>query len=799
MLLFMMFLSIYSPNSSFQENLLNSSFKSEKNYQFSRYAKARRKRGLNYRVGCHLAIEYQKDNNYREAKTYLINCKKLGRNYREIYDYLKLKEYLYFNDKRIFYYINRFVDKYEDSIFVNDAELMKARYYLKNSNYKSSYYRYKSLLEDLDLSKSKTDKIEILMAYLRWKFIKTDIDNYILSLKLFKYKNSIPKKDLEEIKSIRDNTDIKTIKKWIKLSYEKDMIYNIKSFLYLLRVYDKKKFTELVKDKKLFEDKRVKLYYEFNIYWANSKVWSFEAKEIFLDRLLREYRDEASQKDLLYKKALLFHYHKKSRKRVRNYQKMIELGVQRKRESYFLLKSGVYSLDYDDIKGAKRYFTQIVEKFNRWYKEYNSAIWMLFKIYRKEYKEYKASLEKKEKKDITEKEKKNLKAKKEKLLGIMKKLEKYNMKMESYYYKIKDNLASDKKEVKKLKKGEVAKSEKEKILEYFSYRPHFFYYKMLNKEINNDNFLENWKKNALYQKVDLNFNKKNRLEISNIYSVNKFLKITKKEKKNLYSLINEFTYLREWDMVDKLLAKFYYKFYRIKYQKRRNRLDEDEKLFLTSIKKINKNYLIHLLNFFIKQKNYKEVFLMMHRHFRYLKHDDKYKYYYHPFPYPKIIDKYAKEFNINPLLILSIMETESIFNPNAYSSAGAVGLMQIMPQTGRLIAKDLKVKNYSLYNPEDNIHFGAYYLSNLLKRFYYQIPFASASYNGGPHNMKRWLKSHEKENLPLDEMIDEIEFKESRHYAKKIIRLFSTYSMLYQNKKILIPTKVKYKNRVGNY
>ena len=434
---------------------------------------------------------------------------------------------------------------------------------------------------------------------------------------------------------------------------------------------------------------------------------------------------------------------------------------------------------------------------------------MLFRIYRKEYIEYKkivANNEKKrkiEQKNINQEEiqkkrkieQKKLLVKRNRLLDIMKKMEKSNMKMSSYYYKIKDNLAV--KKVDKLSKNKI--SEREKILEYFKYRPHFFYSKILNNEIEDKDYLENWKNYATYNKIIFNSNSKDELKIDKNYVVNKFLKLTKKEKKNLYSLINEFTYLRDWEMVEYLLSKYYYKYYKIKFQKRRSRLNSSEKQFLKSVKKLDNSNLLYLLNFFIEVENYKLVFLMMHRHFRYLRNNEKYKKYYHPFPYKKIIDKYAKKFNINPLLILSIMETESIFNPTAYSSAGAIGLMQIMPRTGRFIAKDLKIKNYSLYNPEYNIQFGAYYLSNLLKRFYYQIPFAAASYNGGPHNMKRWLNNHKKENLTLDEMIDEIEFKESRNYAKKIIRLLSTYSNLYQDKKIIIPTKVKYENRVGEY
>jgi soluble lytic murein transglycosylase len=182
----------------------------------------------------------------------------------------------------------------------------------------------------------------------------------------------------------------------------------------------------------------------------------------------------------------------------------------------------------------------------------------------------------------------------------------------------------------------------------------------------------------------------------------------------------------------------------------------------------------------------------MHRHFTYLREDETYKYYYHPFPYKETVDKVAKKFNINPIIILSIMEVESIFNSNAYSSAGAIGLMQIMPATGRAIAKELGIKDYDLYLPKYNIEFGGYYLSELLKRFHFQLPFSAASYNGGPHNMKRWLDDNKSKDLKLDEMIEEIGFRESRNYAKKIIKLFSIYNKTYFNEEQNIPVNVKY-------
>jgi len=104
--------------------------------------------------------------------------------------------------------------------------------------------------------------------------------------------------------------------------------------------------------------------------------------------------------------------------------------------------------------------------------------------------------------------------------------------------------------------------------------------------------------------------------------------------------------------------------------------------------------------------------------------------------------KAAKEFNLDPKLLLALIDIESDFRPSAVSPVGAIGLTQIMPATGKEIAKKLGVKNYKtsmLYDPKINIRFGAEYISRLLSPVYFDgnIETALTAYNRGPGNVSK--------------------------------------------------------------
>lgn len=152
----------------------------------------------------------------------------------------------------------------------------------------------------------------------------------------------------------------------------------------------------------------------------------------------------------------------------------------------------------------------------------------------------------------------------------------------------------------------------------------------------------------------------------------------------------------------------------------------------------------------------------------------------YPLGYAPYVSEYAKRHELDPNLVLSIIREESHFDSRITSWADARGLMQIIPPTGEQIARATRMNDFDaerLYDPETNIRFGCYYLSQLLRRFNGNPIYAIASYNGGPHNVEKWHK--ENGQLRLDEFIEEIPFHETRNYVKKVYRSWALYNQLY--------------------
>jgi soluble lytic murein transglycosylase len=138
----------------------------------------------------------------------------------------------------------------------------------------------------------------------------------------------------------------------------------------------------------------------------------------------------------------------------------------------------------------------------------------------------------------------------------------------------------------------------------------------------------------------------------------------------------------------------------------------------------------------------------------------------------------AKKQNVDPNLVSAVIRQESIFDPKIVSPAGAIGLMQIMPYTGVVLAKQLDTpfETDSLYNPLYNVKLGTFYLKDLLKDFNDNLVLVLSSYNAGPHNAKKWYQKNKKEEFDL--FIEDIEFTETRGYVKKVIANYWTYREL---------------------
>ena len=147
-------------------------------------------------------------------------------------------------------------------------------------------------------------------------------------------------------------------------------------------------------------------------------------------------------------------------------------------------------------------------------------------------------------------------------------------------------------------------------------------------------------------------------------------------------------------------------------------------------------------------------------------------------PFWDKISWHSKQNNVDPYLVSAIIREESRFNTKAVSSSGAIGLMQIMPKTGKHIAQKYKIKNYSqkrLFDPYFNIQLGIKYVSEVKKKYFPDsIINILASYNAGPTAMFKWNKKygHIKDE---DEFIEKIPYKETRRYVKKVLRSYWIY------------------------
>lgn len=131
-------------------------------------------------------------------------------------------------------------------------------------------------------------------------------------------------------------------------------------------------------------------------------------------------------------------------------------------------------------------------------------------------------------------------------------------------------------------------------------------------------------------------------------------------------------------------------------------------------------------------------------------------------------------------LIWGIMRAESHFRQDAQSPVGALGLMQLMPFTGRQVASLLNMNGFeplSLLVPETNIRLGSRYLQRLLEKFSGSVPLVAAGYNAGPHRVHAWVRNFGQ--LDMDEFIDHIPFVETRNYVKRVVRNYQIYSLLY--------------------
>ncbi len=153
-----------------------------------------------------------------------------------------------------------------------------------------------------------------------------------------------------------------------------------------------------------------------------------------------------------------------------------------------------------------------------------------------------------------------------------------------------------------------------------------------------------------------------------------------------------------------------------------------------------------------------------------------------PLEFWPLIRQHAQANGLDPYLVAALMAQESTFDPQIKSSANAIGLMQVVPSTGRRWARKLGIKRYStrmLTTPAVNVRIGTAYFADLVRRFG-GVPYALAGYNAGDHRIARWKS--ERPGLPIEEFIDDIPFPETQNYVKRILGTADDYRRLYGGK-----------------
>ncbi len=152
-------------------------------------------------------------------------------------------------------------------------------------------------------------------------------------------------------------------------------------------------------------------------------------------------------------------------------------------------------------------------------------------------------------------------------------------------------------------------------------------------------------------------------------------------------------------------------------------------------------------------------------------------YRLYPVEYKDEIAASSKQYSVDPYMVCAVIYAESRFNHEAVSRKGAVGLMQIMPDTGEWAAGKIGLEGYSagmLASSEVNIAIGCWYLGSYLNdRFDGDMRIILAAYNAGPNKVAEWLDG--------DGQLENIPYKETEEYVEKVLRYYDIYKGLYKD------------------
>ncbi len=145
--------------------------------------------------------------------------------------------------------------------------------------------------------------------------------------------------------------------------------------------------------------------------------------------------------------------------------------------------------------------------------------------------------------------------------------------------------------------------------------------------------------------------------------------------------------------------------------------------------------------------------------------------------YRELITRYAHINELPPELVAAVIYTESRFTPDAESPRGAVGLMQLMPDTAAWVAEQQGTQVHDLRDPEENIRLGTWYLRYLRTRFT-SPEMALAAYNAGHGHVEDWLEAAQAANVSLS--VEAIPFPETREFVKSVTGREEAYRIHWQ-------------------
>jgi len=151
-----------------------------------------------------------------------------------------------------------------------------------------------------------------------------------------------------------------------------------------------------------------------------------------------------------------------------------------------------------------------------------------------------------------------------------------------------------------------------------------------------------------------------------------------------------------------------------------------------------------------------------------------------PRPFWTDLKRYSVANHLDPYLVASLIRQESEFNPGAVSRVNALGLMQVMPATGKKLAKEERIRRFRpelLLLPGTNIQLGTRYFKELLDQFNGRPEYALAAYNAGSDRVQAWLSDGNFRDP--EEFVESIPFTETREYVQAIMRNASVYKKLY--------------------